>query len=57
MAMEAEHQTPSVAEELCEKVEDMKVDTRQDLVAELVLQCPPNEHPQVIHGKPYDNDI
>ena len=57
MAMEAEHQTPSVAEELCDKVEEMKVDTRQDLVAELVLQCPPNEHPQVIHGKPYDNDI
>lgn len=51
MAMEAEHQTSAVAEELCEQIQEMTVDNRQDLVAELVLQCPPNEHPEVIHGK------
>lgn len=52
MAMEAEQQKcpmeeVPVAEQLCEKIEEMNLG---DLFTELILQCPPNEHPEVIHG-------
>lgn len=51
--MEAEPQAdPPVAEEqLCDEIEQMNVDAK-DLLAELVLQCPPNEHPEALHGTP-----
>lgn len=50
--MEAEQQKcpmeeVPVAEQLCEKIEEMNLG---DLFTELILQCPPNEHPEVIHG-------
>jgi hypothetical protein len=44
-------ESPVAEEQLCDEIGQMSVNPKI-LLAELVLQCPPNEHPEAIHGTP-----